>query len=269
MIEALTGWWSYSFMRNAFFAILLIMPLFSMLGTAVVSSGMSFFSDALGHSALTGVGIGLLLGLREYNAVMVVFAVLFALLMNRIRRARLASSDTVIGVFSACGTALGIVLLSRLGGMQGFQALIIGDILGITAADLWVLAGALAMTGVAWLLLYNPLQAVNVSPAVARSQGMPVALIDNLFVVIVAVTVMLAIRWVGLLIINAMLVLPAAAARSLARDLRSYQVLALVFGLFAGIFGLLLSYWSGAETGPMIVLTAGALYFGAFLLRKK
>ena len=81
MLETLLGWWEYDFMRRAFFAVLLIMPLFSLLGTMVVNNGMAFFSDALGHSALTGVGIGVLLGLADQSLIMVVFAVIFALLI--------------------------------------------------------------------------------------------------------------------------------------------------------------------------------------------
>lgn len=118
MIQELFGWWDYAFMRNALLAVVMIMPLFSLLGTLVVNNGMSFFSDALGHSALTGVGIGLLLGVADTSLVMVVFAVIFALLMNRIRHSRLTSADTVIGVFSSCGIALGLVLLSRGGRVQ-------------------------------------------------------------------------------------------------------------------------------------------------------
>ena len=122
MLEWLLDWWQYDFMRRAFLAVLLIMPLFAMLGTMVVNNGMAFFSDALGHSALTGVGIGVLLGLSDYQLVMIVFAVLFALAMNRIRHSRLSSTDTVIGVFSSCGVALGLVLLSRGGSFPNTRA---------------------------------------------------------------------------------------------------------------------------------------------------
>ena len=113
MWETLFSWWNYPFMQYAFFAVLLILPLFALLGTMVVNNGMSFFSDSLGHSALTGVGMGVLLGLSDYSLVMVLFAVVFALLMNRIRHSRLSSTDTVIGVFSSCGIALGLIILSR------------------------------------------------------------------------------------------------------------------------------------------------------------
>ena len=142
-MDALFSWWQYDFMRSALFAVLLIMPLFALLGTMVVNNGMAFFSDALGHSALTGVGIGVLLGLADQSLVMVAFAVVFALLMNRIRHSRLSSTDTVIGVFSSCGVALGLVLLSRGGGFSQYQSLLIGDILSISKNQLLVLAATL------------------------------------------------------------------------------------------------------------------------------
>lgn len=269
MTEWLFGWMQYDFMRYAFLAVLLIMPLFALLGTLVVNNGMAFFSDALGHSALSGVGIGVLLGFTDTGPVMVAFAVLFALLMNRIRHSRLSSTDTVIGVFSSCGVALGLVLLSRGGGFAKYQTLLIGDILSISRQELIVLAVTLGVVALLWLVCFNSLHAISISPALARSKGAPVALLDNLFVVLVAVVVMLAIRWVGLLIINAMLILPAAAARNVARSMRSYHVLALIFALFSGMAGLLFSYFNAVAAGPTIVLFAAALFFGTFFMREK
>ena len=168
MMQEWFGFWDYSFMRSALLAIVLIMPLFSMLGTLVVNNGMSFFSDALGHSALTGVGIGLLLGVANTSLVMVVFAVIFALLMNRIRHSRMSSADTVIGVFSSCGIALGLVLLSRGGEFSRYQSLLIGDILSISRSELITLAITLVVALVLWGSQYNRLYAVSISPALAR-----------------------------------------------------------------------------------------------------
>lgn len=263
-------WWQADFMRRAFFAIMMIMPLFALLGTMVVNNGMAFFSDALGHSALTGVGIGVMLGLSEYGLIMVVFAVIFALLMNRIRHSRLSSTDTVIGVFSSCGVALGLVILSRSGTFSKYQSLLIGDILSISTEQIWVLAIVLVIVVLLWLFCFNRFHAVSISPALARSKGMAAGLIDNLFVVVIAVVVMLAIRWVGLLIINAMLILPAAAARNVATNMRNYHITSLIFSLFSGMLGLMLSYYNnGVATGPMIVLVAAALFFGTFFMREK
>ena len=265
----LFSFWDYDFMRHALWAILLLVPLLSLLGTLVVNNGMSFFSDALGHSALTGVAIGVVAGVARYEWVMVVFAVVFALLMNRIRHSHIASTDTVIGVFSSVGVALGLLLLSRNSHFANYQSLLIGDVLSITIDELWLVGGALVVVALVWVLCFNGFHAVSIHPAVARNKGIPVRLLDDVFVVVVAVVVMLAIRWVGLLLINAMLVLPAAAARNVARSMRSFTALSLIFGVFAGVTGLLFSWYNAVSTGPMIILILATLFFGTFALRRK
>ena len=268
MIDAIAQMFSYDFMQRAWWGLLLLVPLFALLGTLVVNQGLSFFSDALGHSALTGVGLGVLLGLSDQTPIMLLFAALFALAMNAIRRSRLSSSDTVIGVFSSCGVALGLVLLSR-GEYHGYQRLLIGDILSITDTQLWVLGGALVVVFVVWLLCFNGFFAVSVSPSLARSRSLPVRWLDDLLVVMLAAVVMLALRFVGLLLINAMLILPAAAARNIARGWRNYLLLTLLFGLFSGALGLTLSFLNGFAAGPTIVLVNAAVFFGTFLMSRR
>ncbi len=268
MLTALAQAFSYPFMVRALLAVLLLMPLFSLLGTLVVNRGMSFFSDALGHSALTGIAIGVLAGLADPTPAMLLFAAGFALLMNAIRRRQTTSTDTVIGVFSACGVALGLVLLSR-AGFSSYQTLLVGDILSVTAPQLWILGGTLVAVVAVWLCCFNGFFAVSVSPTLCRSRSLPVRWLDDLFVVVVALVVMLAIRWVGLLVLNAMLILPAAAARNIARGMRGYTLLALIFALFSGVLGLALSYLNGVATGPTIVLVAATVFFGTLLLGRK
>lgn len=269
MIQALQQMLQTDFMVRALWAVLLIMPLFTCLGTMVVNNGMSFFSDALGHSALTGVGLGFLLGVANTDAVMIAFAVLFALLMNRIRTLRLASTDTVIGVFSSCGVAVGLILLSRAGGFSKYQNLLIGDILSVTDKQLTTLAITLIAVVIVWLVFFNRMFAVSINPSLARSKGLRVQLLEHLLVVCMAVVVMLAIRWVGLLLINAMLILPAAAARNFARNMRSYFLLTLLFSLFSGCLGLVLSFWQAVAAGPTIVIIAAVLFFGSTVCTNK
>lgn len=269
MLEAIGAMFSYDFLRRAMLSIVLMMPLFSLLGSMVVNNRMAFFSDALGHSALTGVAVGMIFGLTDPEPVMVVFAAVFALLMNVIRHSRLSSTDTVIGVFSSCGVALGLVLLSRNSGFSSYQSLLIGDILSITDKQLWLLAAALLAVIILWLVCFNGFYAAALSPSLARSKGWRVDTLDNVFVVVLAVTVMLAIRAVGLLLINALLVLPAAAARNVARGLRSYLALSVIFSVFSGTLGLVLSWLNAVSTGPTIVLVSAAIYFGTFLIARR
>lgn len=269
MLESLSLLFSYDFLRRALIGIVLMMPLFSLLGTLVVNNGMAFFSDALGHSALTGIAVGVVFGFADPEPMMLLFAAVFALLMNAIRHSRLSSTDTVIGVFSSCGVALGLVLLSRVGSLTNYQSLLIGDMLSITDRQLWLLGGTLVVVAVLWLLCFNGFYAVSLNASLAHSKGLKVKWLDNLFVVVLALSVMLAIRWVGLLLINAMLVLPAAAARNVARSMRSYLALTLVFSLFSGVLGLSLSWLNAVAAGPTVVLVSAAVYFGTVCIGKR
>ena len=207
---------SMYFMKNALLAVLVISPLFGVLSTMVVHSRMSFFSDALGHSAFTGMAIGAICGFNEPTWAAVLFAVVFALLFNLVRRRSALASDTVIGVFSSTAVALGI-FLSTLGGQSftKFNNLLIGDILSVEPAMIGVLAGILLLVLALWLLSFNKLMLSAVHPALADSRGIQVFWQETVFSVAIAVVVTLSMTWVGLLVINSLLVLPAALALGL------------------------------------------------------
>lgn len=257
----------YEFMKNALAAILLITPLFGILGTMIVNNKMAFFSDALGHSAITGIALGVILGMADTTLSMIIFGILFALFLNWIKYRGKAGAETVISVFASCGLAVGLAVLSVGGNFSKYNSLLIGDILSITRTELWGLLIAFALTVVFWLFCFNRLHFVSVNPSLAQSKGISVRLYDNLFVVLLAIIVMLSIQWVGLLIINALLILPAAAARNLARNMRSYHFFSVLIAVVCGVVGLILSYYTDIATGPMIVLLASATFFLTFLKR--
>lgn len=156
-------------MRLALCAVLLMAPLYGLLGTMVVDGRMSFFSDSLGHSAMTGIALGVLLGLDTPVWAMVAFGVLYALLLVYVKARGAASTDTTLGVFSATGWALGVVLLSRNGGFARYSNYLIGDLLAIEAGDLAAIGAALAATVVFWFAAYNRLLLLCVSPALAAA----------------------------------------------------------------------------------------------------
>ncbi len=257
----------YDFMKNALLAVLIITPLFGILGTMIVNNRMAFFSDALGHSALTGMAIGVLFGMIDSDLPMLLFAAVFALLLNRIRHSGLASGDTVISVFSSLSTALGLVILSRGGNFSKYSALLVGDILSIGAKEIGNLLVIFIVTMLFWCLAFNKLHAVSLNTSLAKSKRIPVLLIDNLFVVLIALIVMLSIQWVGILIINALLILPAASARNLAANMREYHGFAVIISVFSGILGLVLSYYLNMAAGPMIVVIAALIFFITLLVR--
>ena len=166
---ALFSWWQYDFMRTALWAVLLLVPLLSLLGTLVVNNRMSFFSDALGHSALTGIAIGVLLGWENQMAAMLLFGMLWAVLITFVKHHSKMSADTIISVFSSTSIALGLVVLSRGGAFATYSSVLVGDVLSITQADLAYLVLALIATALCWLVLFNPLMITSVNSPLACS----------------------------------------------------------------------------------------------------
>lgn len=246
----------YDFMRHAFLAAVLIAPLFALLGTMAVNNKMAFFSDALGHSAFTGIGLGVLLGMQEPLLAMLAFGIFLGLVITKVKSANMVSSDTVISVFSSAAMALGIVILSASGGFAKYSSYLIGDILTVGRKDLWTIGIVLVAAYVLWALLYNQLLLLSVNRSLAASRGVRVMLVENIFVIMVAVAVMVSIRWVGILMINSLLILPAAAARNITSSAGSYHWTATVFGLLSSVVGLWVSYSCGTSAGATMVLTA-------------
>ncbi len=264
MIRFFTEWLQYDFMKHAFAAVLIISPLFGILGTMIVERRMAFFSDALGHSALTGIAIGVVLGAEDTDISMMLFAAVFALLLNKLSRAGLAANDTLISVFSSCSIAAGLAILSKGGNFSQYSSLLVGDILSISRTEILYLAVILAVTLVFWIFCFNSLHAVSIHRTLAKSRHLPVRLMENLFALLTALTVTVSIKWVGILIINALLILPAAAARNISENVREYHLFSVIFSVFSGIFGLLVSYFTNAATGPVIVIFASVIYFTTY-----
>ena len=258
----------YAFMKNALLALLLLTPLLALLGTMAVNKRMAFFSDALGHSALAGVGIGVLLGIGNVTVILVTFGICWAVLITRINRAGGASSDTTISVFSSAGIALGLLILSGSGKYGKYSSILVGDILAITPSDILFLAIALAVGVAVWIVLYNRLLLTAINPQLAQSRGIATKAVEYCFVILVAVAVMLSIRWVGVLLINALLILPAAAARNIARSAAQHALYSVLISLVSGIAGLCAAVPLGTSVGAAVVLCAAACYAVSLLLAR-
>ena len=219
----------YDFMKNALLAILMISPLFGIVGTMIVNNKMSFFSDALGHSALAGIAIGTMLGISNYSASMIVFAIIFAIALNYIKNKKTASTDTIISVFSSASVAIGLLLLSKYGGISKYSQYLVGDILSITVEEIATLFLIVVLTLILWGVICNKLVVISTSISLAKSKGINVRRIENIFGILIAIVVMLTIRWVGILLINALLILPAASARNIAKNMREYTLIQFYF----------------------------------------
>ena len=259
----------WDFMKNALLALLLMAPLFGLLSTMIVTGRMSFFSDALGHSAFTGIAIGSIFGLAAPTGAAVLFSIGFALLFSYVRSRSNQAADTIIGVFSSTAVALGIFVATLGGGsFTKYNKYLIGDILSVTPQEILLLALVLAGVLVFWMLYANRLTLTAIHPQLASSRGISVGLSQTLFTTAIAVVVTLSISSVGLLILNSLLVLPAAAARNVARNLRQYNVLSVLFALAAGIGGLVISYYLGSSAGAAISLLLAAIFAVTFCMRK-
>ena len=259
----------WDFMKNALLALLLMAPLFGLMSTMIVTGRMSFFSDALGHSAFTGIAIGAICGMAAPIWAAVGFSVAFALLFSYVRSRSNQAADTLIGVFSSSAVALGIFVATLGGGsFTKYNKYLIGDILSVTPGQIGMLALTLVGVLVLWVLFSNRLTLTAIHPHLASSRGIPVGLSQTLFTTAIAVVVTLSISSVGLLILNSLLVLPAASARNIARNLKQYHGFSVLFALLAGIGGLTVSYYLGCSAGAAISLILALIFAITFAFRK-
>ena len=259
----------WNFMRNALLAILLMAPLFGLLSTMIVTGRMSFFSDAQGHSAFTGIAIGAICGIAAPIWVAVVFSIVFSLLFSYVRSRSNQAADTLIGVFSSTAVALGIFIATLNGGsFTKYNKYLIGDILSVTPAEIGMLALVLLAVVIFWAFYSNRLALTAIHPQLASSRGIPVGVSQTVFTVAIAVVVTLSISSVGLLILNSLLVLPAASSRNVARNLKQYHLFSFLFALAAGVAGLTLSYYLGTSAGAAISLVLALIFTVSFAFRK-
>ena len=259
----------WDFMCNALLAILLIAPLFGLCSTMIVSGRMSFFSDALGHSAFTGIAIGCIFGAADPTWVSVVFSFVFAILFTFVRSRSNQGADTIIGVFSSTAVALGIFIATLGGGsFTKYNRYLIGDILSVTPGQIGILSIVLVAVVVFWIIFSNKLVLSAVHPQLAASRGIRINFLHGIFTAFIAVIVTLTISSVGLLILNSLLVFPAAASRNVAKNQKQYTLFSILFAAFAGLAGLIISYWLGASSGASISLVLAMIFAVSFAFRK-
>ena len=259
----------WDFMKNAMLAILLMAPLFGLLSTMIVTGRMSFFSDALGHSAFTGIAIGAICGIAAPIWAAVLFSIFFALLFSYVRTRSNQAADTLIGVFSSTAVALGIFVATLGGGsFTKYNKYLIGDILSISPFEIGMLALTLVGVATFWVIHSNRLTLTAIHPQLASSRGIPVKVSNTLFTVAIALVVTLSISCVGLLILNSLLVLPAASSRNVSKNLKQYHLFSILFALTAGLGGLTVSYYIGASAGAAISLILALIFSVTFIFRK-
>jgi zinc transport system permease protein len=262
-------WTDHTFMKNALIAVILVTPIFGLLGTMIVNNKMAFFSDSLGHSALTGIAIGVVIGLHDPVFSMIGFSLILAISITMIKNKSTGSTDTIIGVFSSTAIAAGIVLLSRGGGFTKYTTYLIGDILSISPAEILMLFIVLIVIIIIWIIIFNRLLLISINQSLAGSRGVNVLLIDIIFTIIMAIIVSISIQWIGILIINSLLILPAASSRNISGNIRQYHFFSVLFAVISGITGLIVSYYLGTATGATIVLFTAFIYFSTLIIKNR
>lgn len=256
-----------TFMQQAFLAIILLSPIVATLGIQILQFKMSFFSDAIGHSAFAGVALGIICSLSP-TLTMPLFAILMGLIIALIRQKTNFSSDTIIGIAFSAVVALGLALLSRYPALaKNTQQFLYGDILTITANEIFCLAFLFILVLIFQFFAWNKLLLSALHPTLAKN----CEIWHYCFAALTALVIMFAVRSVGVLLVTALLIVPAAAARCFANNAYAMFWLAQVIALFSGLSGLLLSAqdWLATASGATIVLIACFCFLLGLLLRYK
>lgn len=265
---------SYTFVVNALLCALVIGPLLGCVGTLVVARRMAFFSQAIGNAALTGVAIGVLIG-ESYTAPyvsMFSFCIFFAVLLNYTKGRTRMSSDTLIGVFLSISLALGaslILFVSARVNTHILESVLFGSILTVNDTDMNVLVAVAALSLLVGLPLYNRLVLSSLNPSLAHVRGVNVLLIDYVFVLLLTLITVACVKIVGAVLVEALLLIPAAAARNLSRGIGSFVWGAIIIATLSCTAGILLPMqWDlPLPSGGAIVLAAALFFVLTTILR--
>jgi zinc transport system permease protein len=254
-------------MQRALIAAILVGAVCGTLGFFIILRRMAFIGVGISHSAIGGVAIGLLLGIDPLVTAGI-FAIAVALGIAAVRKRADLSEDAVIGVFFSGSMALGIVLFSMNHGYrQDLFGYLFGNVLALSGTELWLLGGAGLLVVATLAIALRELLFIAFDEEVARAYGRPVDLLNSLLLVLVAITVIIGVRLVGVLLIEALLVVPAATAALWSTNFRVQIVLAATMGAACGVIGLASAYWLDIAAGGSIVLATVALFFGSVVVR--
>ena len=268
MIDVLLAPFQYEFMQRAFVAALVVGSLCSTIGVYVVLRKLSFIGDGIAHASFAGIVVAYLRGIDFYLGAAVV-AVLTGLGIGYVNRRARVSLDTAIGVLFTGTFAFGVFLMSRLPtysvDLQGF---LFGNILAVSRTDIWLIVVLAALVFVILALLYRPLLYTSFDPIVAEASGIPVAFVHYVLLVLLALTIVVSLEAVGIVLVAALLVTPAATAYQLTRRFRRMLALSVLIGAFCAVSGLYLSYYLHAASGATIVLLVTFAFFVAMIARR-
>ena len=264
----------YEFVVNGFLCALVVGPLLGGIGTMVVIKRMAFFSQAIGNAALTGVAIGVMIG-ESYTAPyvsMFSFCILFALLLNFSKNRTKMSSDTLIGVFLSISLAIGATTLLWVSAKVNTHILdtvMFGSILTVNDTDMNVLLVTTLITACVALPLYNQMLLASLNPSLAHVRGINVHLLEYVFVLLVTILTVACVKIVGAVLVEALLLIPAAAARNLNRSIRGFVAWSVIFSTASCVIGIYAPMrWDlPVPSGGAIILTAAMIFVVTMIIR--
>lgn len=267
MIQFLTTLWSYGFMRNALLAGVLVSIACGIIGTLVVLNRIVFISGGIAHAAYGGVGIAYFLGADPVLGA-VGFSLLSSLAMGLVHRKEGQRADTIIGVMWAIGMAIGIIFLSLSPGYKAdLMSFLFGSILAVSTMDLWLMGGIALLSLVFMLLFYRQLLALSFDQTFATVRNVPVGPLYLAMITLIGLTVVIAMRVVGLIMVIALLTIPPAIANLYLKDMRAIMALSAALSMLFCTVGLIISYVLNFPSGAVIILVAGLAYVLAALIR--
>ncbi len=263
MIEAL----QYEFMRNALLAGLLVSIACGIIGTLVVINRIVFISGGIAHAAYGGIGLGYFLGFDPTLGA-IGFSLLAAVGMGAVQRKTRERADTIIGVMWAVGMAIGIVLIDLTKGYKAdLMSYLFGSILAVPTSYLWLMLGVDVLVVLVTALLFKQFLAMSFDETYARVAGVPVDVVHTILVCLIAVTVVMMMRVVGLIMVIALLTIPAAIGSLFSRDMKVVMLIAMILGAIFSTVGLWVSYSFNLTSGATIILVSAVSYFVALLIK--
>ena len=256
----------YAFMARGLLAAVIVGVICPVLGAYVVLRGMAFFGDALAHIILPGVVIAYLLG-WPLGVGALITGVLAAIGIGALSQRKEIKEDTAMGVIFAGAFALGIALLSTQRSYAvDLSHILFGNLLGVSAGDLWLMAALAAVVFLLVVAFYKEFLVLSFDPVLAVTLRLPVTFLKNLLLVLIAVVIVTSLQAVGVALVLAMLVTPAASAYLLTRRLPTMMLLGAALGAAGSVVGLYLSFYANIASGPAIVLTETLLFLVVLLV---
>jgi manganese/iron transport system permease protein len=256
---------SLLFMQKALFASVMVGVVCAVLGCYVVLRSMAFLGDALAHAVLPGVAVAYLIGANVLAGALVA-GLAVAIGISYVSRAGTIREDTAIGIFFAGALALGVVLISTMNTYAvDLTHVLFGNVLGVTATDLWISGGLSVVVLAAIAMLYRPLLVVSFDPILGRTLGLRTHTLRTVLFLMLAASIVVSLRTVGVALVAAMLITPPAAAYLLTRRLPMMMCVSAAIGVVSAVGGLYASYYLNVATGAAMVLVATGIFVLVFL----